>query len=318
MTSHSLARRPVSQAASDDRARRRPRGRDRRVLLPVALLVGVPLLAGCGGDDTSAVDAATGVASADAGQQAPGRDGAGFPGASGLVADVSGSTAQVQGSAGQVAVSWTGATTFTREVTGSLDDVVVGSCLVATVADDVAVSLRITEASDDGCTAGLGAGPGAGFGGGPGDEVSEGERPEGMPSDVPSGAPADDGQGERPEGMPDGFGAAVIGEVVAVSGGTVTVAAVELGPDSAGDDGATVEQELDVDADSEVMTTVSATADDVAEGSCLTARGEVDDLGAVTAESVALSEPVDGSCTTGPGGFGRGPGVPAGDAEGDS
>ena len=64
-----------------------------------------------------------------------------------------------------------------------------------------------------------------------------------------------------------------------------------------------------------------ATADDVAEGSCLTARGEADDLGAVTADSVALSEPVDGSCATGRGGPGGGRGPGAGiaeDAQGDA
>ncbi len=77
---------------------------------------------------------------------------------------------------------------------------------------------------------------------------------------------------------------------------------------------------LVVDTATEVVATVSATADDVAEGTCLTARGEADDLGAVTAASVALSEPVDGSCTRGPDGFGggRGAGAAVGDAGQDS
>lgn len=292
----------------------RPSSHARRVLLPAALLLGVPLLAACGGDDTAAVDP-SGAVGTEATQPSTGPGGAGFPGASGLVADVSGSTAQVQGAAGQVAVTWTGATTFTREVGGSLDDVVVGSCVVATVEDDVTVSLRVTEASEDGCTLGLGGSGGPGRGGpGPGD----GERPEGMPSDLPSDMPSGMPEGERPEGLPGGFGSAVIGEVTAVGADTVTVAALDVAEGD--EDGATTaEQKLVVNASTEVVATVSATADDVAEGACLTARGEADDLGAVTAESVALSDPVDGSCTSGfrgQGGFGagRGPGSAAGDA----
>lgn len=292
---------------------RRPSSHTRRALLPAALLLGVPLLAACGGDDTTVVDATvTAAPQTDAaGGQPGGRTAA--PGVSGVVADVSGSTAQVQGAAGQVAVTWTGATAFTREVGGSLDDVVVGSCVVATTEDDVAVSLRVKEASEDGCAAGLAGSGGPGRGGpGPGD----GERPEGMPSDLPSDRP----EGERPEGLPGGLGGAVIGEVTALGADTVTVAALDL---AAGvEDGAasTTEQVLVVDTATEVVATVSATADDVAEGTCLTARGEADDLGAVTAASVALSEPVDGSCTRGPDGFGggRGAGAAVGDAGQDS
>lgn len=301
----------------------RPSSHARRVLLPAALLLGVPLLAACGGDDTAAVDP-SGAVGTEAAQPSTGPGGAGFPGASGLVADVSGSTAQVQGVAGQVAVTWTGATTFTREVSGSLDDVVVGSCVVATVEDDVTVSLRVTEASEDGCTAGLGGFGGPGRGGpGPGD----GERPEGMPSDMPSDMPSEmpSGmpEGDRPEGLPGGFGSAVIGEVTAVGADTVTVAALDIAAGTEGGADSTTEQTLAVDATTEVVTTVSATAADVAEGACLTARGDADDLGAVTAESVALSDPVDGSCTSGfggPGGFGggRGPGSTADDAGQDS
>ena len=309
MTSSSLAPRPIDRDASGAPSRRRPRSRHRRLSVPAAVLLGVPLLAACGADDTAAVDPAAVASGAEAGQQAPGRDGAGFPGASGVVADVSGSTAQVQGSTGQVAVSWTGATTFTREVTGSLDDVAVGSCVVAALEDDVAVSLRVTEASGDGCTGGLAGGFGGAGRGGAGVP----------PEDAgPSGAP----EGERREGGPGGVGGgAVVGEVTAVAGATVTVAAVEPGSGAGEGEETTVEQVLSVDADTEVVATVSATADDVAEGSCLTARGEADDLGAVTADSVALSEPVDGSCATGRGGPGGGRGPGAGiaeDAQGDA
>ena len=43
-------------------------------------------------------------------------------------------------------------------------------------------------------------------------------------------------------------------------------------------------------------------ADDVEAGLCVTAMGEVDDVGAVTAATMQLSEPTDGQCG---GGFRR-------------
>ena len=137
------------------------------------------------------------------------------------------------------------------------------------------------------------------------------------------GGPCPIGEGDRPEGLPGGFGSAVIGEVTAVGADTVTVAALDIAAGTEGGADSTTEQTLAVDATTEVVTTVSATAADVAEGACLTARGDADDLGAVTAESVALSDPVDGSCISGfggPGGFGggRGPGSTADDAGQDS
>ncbi len=51
-----------------------------------------------------------------------------------------------------------------------------------------------------------------------------------------------------------------------------------------------------------VTTTAEASADDVEAGLCVTAMGEVDDVGAVTAATMQLSEPTDGQCG---GGFRR-------------
>ncbi|WP_298755624.1 hypothetical protein, partial [uncultured Nocardioides sp.] len=58
MTSSSLAPRPIDRDASGDPSRRRPRSRHRRLSVPAAVLLGVPLLAACGADDTAAVDPA--------------------------------------------------------------------------------------------------------------------------------------------------------------------------------------------------------------------------------------------------------------------
>ena len=48
MTSSSLAPRPIDRDASGDPSRRRPRSRHRRLSVPAAVLLGVPLLAACG------------------------------------------------------------------------------------------------------------------------------------------------------------------------------------------------------------------------------------------------------------------------------
>ena len=95
-------------------------------------------LAACGSDSGStAAGGAPEGGQAGPGSQADGRPGGGMPGASGEVAAVSGTTAQVQSQAsGQVAVSWTGDTTFTQQVDATLADVTVGSCVVVTSADD--------------------------------------------------------------------------------------------------------------------------------------------------------------------------------------
>jgi hypothetical protein len=53
-----------------------------------------------------------------------------MPGANGKVAAVTDSTAQVQGMDGQVAVTWTGSTTFTKDVSATLADVEVGDCVL--------------------------------------------------------------------------------------------------------------------------------------------------------------------------------------------
>ena len=140
----------------------------------------IATLAACGGDDpppTAADTAAQAGASAERRPAAPGRP---RPGASGEVAAVSGSTAQVQSDQrGQVAVTWTEDTTFTQQVDATLADVTVGSCVMVTTADDgdTAATVRITAASDD-------------------DELRlrrrprGGERPDGAPTDLPGDRPS--------------------------------------------------------------------------------------------------------------------------------
>ncbi|MDF1602706.1 hypothetical protein [Nocardioides sp. YIM 152315] len=205
-------------------------------------------------------------------------------------------TAQVQSrQGGQVAVTWTEDTTFTEQVDGTLDDVTVGACAVVTtgaetsqdsteeVAEVAAATVRATEANDGG---------GCGFGaGGPG----RGEPPEGTPTDRPSDRPSDlpgDLSSDAPNG-PRVRGVGTVGEVTAVSADGFTLSTIT--PDS--DDAAEVT--VTVGDDTTYTTTADAKSSAVSVGRCVTARGESDDTGAVTADTISVSDPVDGECGLG-------------------
>lgn len=275
----------------------------------------VPLLAaaltGCGsdGDGTDASVPAVqsqpqGGAAPVPGGTGPGAGGRGFPGANGEVVAFDGSTAQVRNeSTGQVAVTWTDDTVFTATVDGSVDDIEVGDCVVARRADEEsaepAESVQVTDPIDGSCVAagGFGGreGPGRGMPG-PGSGVPE--RPEGAPSGRPGMG------GERP-----GLGTMVMGEVTAVDARSVTIEAVSFAaPPTEGEPEtapATETRTVAVDDTTAVTTTGDADADAVAVGVCVRATGETDDVGAVTAETIAVSDPIDGTCDIGSG-FGMG------------
>lgn len=293
----------------------RPRSPRRRALALACVAAAATLTLGaCGGDSDASTD---GSAQQQGGQQQGG------PTGSGLVAAVDGSTAQVQSGAGQVAVTWTDATTFTQQVDATLSDVSDGSCVVVTSAEDdssgsddsgadtvAAGTVRISEAADDGtCTAGMG-GP-SGSGGQPpsgeqgGDQ--EGGAPEGMPSERPSDAP------EGTDGGPGRMGGFAVGVVsdVTDSGFTVTGTSPSRGGDS--DEAEETTTQVTVSSTTTYTTTEEATADDVQVGVCVTSQGESDDTGAVTAATIAISPATDGECS---GGFGGGPGRGQGGDEG--
>jgi len=218
-------------------------------------------------------------------QAGPGAGGR-MPGAVGKVAAVTGSTAQVQGPDGQVAVTWTASTTFTKEVSATLSDVKVGSCVMVGSTDQTtpgstpatavtAASVRIT-AKDNGSCAVLPGGPGGPAGsGGPGG----GPQVSGTP---PSGA-----AGQRPQvrGMGGAFG-----EVTAVSATGFTVASALPGGTG------TTTVTVTVGSGTTYSRTGPGAAADVKVGACVAANGHTDDTGAVTATRVAVTQPVDGQC----------------------
>ncbi|KRA29394.1 MULTISPECIES: DUF5666 domain-containing protein [unclassified Nocardioides] len=257
-----------------------------------ALATGVALaglLVGCGSDD-AANDPATaassnGAVGAPAG--APGR----MPGTFGEIAAVDGDTLQVRSQmAGQVAVTVTDATTVTDQAVGTLADVRTGACVVVRSAgtgdgsttesapptEVDAASVSLVAAGDDGCdVVGM-------FGGGPGG----GERPSGMPTDLPSDLPTDLPT-DRPSGMPDGgrmggFGAN--GEVTAV---TATGFVVK------GTDG---EVTVTVGGETTYTKQVASDATALTVGRCVRVDGDADDAGAVTAETIQVSDAVNDQC----------------------
>jgi hypothetical protein len=221
------------------------------------------------------------------------------PGGSGKVTEVSGSTAQVQGNDAQVAVSWTGSTTFTTQVGADASAVTVGSCVMVTSDQSgdatsttkiAAASVRVTKKTDDSCTTGGQSGGRPANG-----EAPDGTRPTDMPTDMPSGAPSG-----APGGQRGGF---AVGEVTAVSGSGFTVASTMPGAD----DSSTTKIAVTTSDATTYTTTKTGSAGDVKVGVCLTSRGKADDTGAITATTIAVSQPVDGEC--GFGGFGAGRGA---------
>ena len=259
--------------------------------------------AACGGSDASS---GSGAAAGEGQSQAQGQGGGGrSPGGSGEVTDVSGTTAQVKGQDSQVAVTWTDATTFTQQVSATAADIAVGSCVMVTSADadststDAvdAASVRITEAVDGTCSV-MG-----GMGGGRGGEAPSGERPTDlptdMPTDLPSGAPGG-GQGGGQGGGPGGRGGFAVGEVTAVTDTGFTVSS-QL-PAAGGAEATATTVTVTTSADTTYSATAAAKASDVTVGACVTSRGDADDTGAITATSIAVTQPVDGTCSLGFGG----------------
>ncbi len=255
----------------------------KRIISTSVLCLAIGLVAsGCGGSDGDA--AASGNQSQSQGQ-APG--GGRAPGGSGEVTEVSGSTAQVKGQDAQVAVSWTDSTTFTQQVSASAADVAVGSCVMVTSSADgaestdtvAATTVQITEKTDGSCSV-MGGRGGAGGG-----------RPTDMPTDMPT-----DGAGGR--GGPGGGFA--VGEVTAVSDTGFTVSSQMPGADGSTASPTTVT--VTTSGDTTYTTTADASAKDVTVGVCVTSRGEADDTGAITAENIAITQPVDGACAMGFGG----------------
>jgi hypothetical protein len=269
-------------------------------------LVAVLALAGCSIiPDSAAAPAPSASAGPRGGAGTPG----GVPGVTGQVAQVDGSTAQVQSRTSQTAVTWTSATTFTDQEAAASGDVAVGDCIVARPAADAgrsassaavaAATVEITPKTDGRCTT-------TGFGA---RQTQPGVRPTPAPGQGRSQSQGRGSATPRPGGFGGGgFGA--VGEVTAIGAGSYTVSVQRFARTSGG---ATPNPSATPSTTTETVTWTSSTtftalkpagASAVQVGLCVTALGKADDTGAVTATSVAVSKPVDGTCSAGFGGFG--------------
>lgn len=256
-------------------------------VLVAATTAAILALTACGSDDSAATGQGSEQGAAGQGNRGGGPGGGrGFPGASGEIAAISGTTMQVQNAqSGQVSVTYTDTTTFTQQVTATLADLKVDDCVRVTSEDSgdsvAAAAVSISEPVDGSC--GM-RGGGQGMPGG-GTALPSRERPA-----RPSGAQSPPGGGDR-----GAFGGAS-GTVTAVTADGFTIQSTVPGSQ----DTRTVT--VTVSAGTTWTTNADATAAALKVGRCVTATGESDDTGAVTAATITITDPVDGECA---GMFGR-------------
>lgn len=278
----------------------------RAFALPLVAALAVLPLAACGSSGSSGANPSTSAARPTGG----GGGGVGRtqrPGASGLIAAISGQTMQVQNTSSQTAVTWNASTQLAKVVSGTFADVTVGSCVqvrAATVPAGGATSsggdtaaptaldaatVSITAPVNGSCAPAGAATPG---GNRPTGTRTGG--PNGTRTGAPGGAPTGDANGLRGGGI-------AFGTVTSVSGNSFVVQETGFGRGGSGTASPTGSTPTTVTVTTSPSTSyshqVAATATDIAVGGCVTAYGTADDTGAITAQSLTLRAPVDGSCT---------------------
>ncbi|WP_172828863.1 DUF5666 domain-containing protein [Mycobacterium sp. 1164966.3] len=211
----------------------------------------------------------------------PGTSGANTPSAtppsgeaqvSGLIASVSGSSAQVTQKSGNATVNFTGSTKVTEVSTAALTDVTPGSCVSIRSAHGshggkpiTAATVRVSQAVDGKCPTGKESAP---------DSTTTAPS---SPSPTPSPSTP---SGKKPD---------VAGTVASVSGNTINV----TGTDANGNPSQTA-----VMVDDKTRYTKRAPADTqaIAQGKCMTAKGTKDSAGALQATTINLRPANNGKC----------------------
>ena len=249
-----------------------------RFIALVAVAAGLAVAA-CGSGASAAMSSTS---------PSPGRGGAqARNGAAGQLVQINGQTLILTGATGDITVTFTTSTTFSRTSTAVLADIVPGACIVATGQKDsagmlTAMTVRLSPKAASGCGAGQ-FGPNPAPGGTP-RPVAPGASPRPTPSDQP-GQPAM---------------AFVAGEVQSATGISITVLTTSAGA-----------QTITVPTTATVTKTSSASSADLRTGECLRANGQPDAAGAVQAMSITIAPAgPSGTCATGTGGRGRPGGVP--------
>lgn len=269
--------------------------------------VAATVISGCGG--TSATLTSSNGSQDAAGSQPQDR----APGANGKIAEVSGSTLQVQGRASQTTVTVNDATTIRQDQAVGLASAKAGECVFATGSYEsgvlAAMRVQISEAVDGSCqnAPGMGA-PGTGGGGRPGG----GMPPSGMPTDMPSAPPG----GTSAAGsmtMATGKVSAAGSDEISIDGRVMS-----LGKGASSNDAAQPESiKIRMAASGQALRQVKAARSALVVGQCATATGPADAKGAIVATAITVSAPVAGECMMmGRGGAGRPAGASGGGASG--
>lgn len=288
-----------------------------RIASGAAACCAVLLVAACGGGTSATGNAAATPTTAATGSGANGGAGGmrAFPGATGLLAQITGTTLQVQGTDAQTAVTYSSGTTFTNTVAAKSSDVKVGACVQARSARPaggggatptaapraagtpiVAATVEISAAVSGKCSAG------GGF-------RLPGGRPPGA-ADAPTGPAGVPNPGRtRGQGGAGFAGMGAFGKVTAVSSTGFTLESIRA-QDGTATTGAPTTEAVQTPAGTIFTRTGTATAKALAVGLCVTALGKADDTGSIAATSIILRPAENGSCSSGfGGGFGgRGPG----------
>jgi Domain of unknown function (DUF5666) len=278
----------------------------KRIAAGAAVCCAVLFVSACGGGTSATVGASGTSTTATSG--GPGGNAAGgargFPGATGLLAQIDGKTLQVQGTDTQTAVTYSAKTTFTNTVAAKLSDVVVGVCVQARSAQPAsgtggaaptaaagplaAASVEISPAVNGRCTVGGFRLPGAGAPGGSGAPTP----PAGMPTS---------GRTRGPGAGGGFFGLGASGKVTAVNGAGFTVES-SLPVNGTATAPAPTTRTVQTSAATTYTRTEAANASALVVGLCVTALGKADNTGSIAATSMTLRPAQKGSCSTGFGG----------------
>jgi hypothetical protein len=236
------------------------------------------------------------------------------PFASGMLQSISGSTLQVDSFNGTTSVVVTKSTKYSQTKSATTAAITTGACVrVAGTGSDSsgiqATTVAVTLSSSKGCTqqnafggagaGGFGSGRFRGNGGNGGTNGGSGTNT--TPRTLPNGGSLPNG-GTRPANFGTAFG-----PVKSVSDSTITVkATVVVGTPKAGKKPKTKSENVTVTLTDTTMVTqtTNAALTDVTVGSCVTALGTADSVGTITANTVTVTQPQNGACGFGRGGFG--------------
>ncbi len=254
-------------------------------------------LAACGGSTPQAAaqqPRSSAAAGGGSGQAAVART----PGVSGLIAAWANNTMQVQSASAQTAVTLTAKTRITADRPTTAKAVTVGSCV--TVRDATAQAVAGATASPQPTAPSTG----------PITATTVQIRPavNGSCTTFPTGfASGSFTPRARPSGAPSGFQGRGFGGQFRAFGATGQVASLtSTGFVVTEDRGGSTSSVSVLTGTSTTYTTIGAvTRSAITTGECAVATGPSDSTGAVTATTLVLSQPVNGSCTTGFG-FGGG------------